>query len=693
VAQIAAIGYRAFLSYSHRDKAWGKWLHGALEGYRIDKDLVGRVTPAGVVPRTLRPIFRDREDFAAGHSLTAQTLAALAASEFLIVLCSPHSAQSKYVNEEIRRFKAMGRADRVIPVIVGGEPGDPERECIPLALRFKIGADGALTEEPEEPIAADARPEGDGREVARLKVIAGLLGMRLDDIVNRAERARRRHNRGLAALTGTFLLLAVVATGSAIYAYKKFLESDERVDQAIEIAYGFVTKAVAKSNQIGISVDATMEVLQAFEAALETFIKQGEDTPLLRHRRALMLIEFADNYLTLGQTAQSLDRATLAGSILERLVETRPSHFPWKHDLLVAYQKIGNALAEQGLLARALDRYQASLDIAKALTAADPKDPEWQRDLSVAYNKIGDVLRPLGNLTAALDSYRQSLEIRKRLSATDPSNLRWQRDLASVHDRLGDVLSAQGNLIEALNSYNECRDITERLVSSGNNSDWLRGLAVVTDKIGDVERAQGNLAAALVSYERSRAIRERLTGWDAKNNRWQRDLAQSHMKIGNVLTELHKLPEAEKSYRLGFAITESLARSDPKNTIWQRDLASAYDNIGDVFRAMTRRDGLGLAAADDIDDIFRTQGILAKALKSYRAGLEIRLRLLEADSKNAFLQYDVGVSHAHVGEVLLAQRDFAGAAKEYEEAKDIFISLVAADPRNAFWRHDLALVH
>ena len=31
--------YRAFLSYSHRDTASGKWLHAALEGYRIDKDL------------------------------------------------------------------------------------------------------------------------------------------------------------------------------------------------------------------------------------------------------------------------------------------------------------------------------------------------------------------------------------------------------------------------------------------------------------------------------------------------------------------------------------------------------------------------------------------------------------------------------------------------------------------------------
>ena len=79
MTDIAALRYRAFLSYSHADTAWAKWLHRALEAYRIDKDLVGRETTVGPVPKSLRPIFRDREDFAAGHSLTAQTLKALEA--------------------------------------------------------------------------------------------------------------------------------------------------------------------------------------------------------------------------------------------------------------------------------------------------------------------------------------------------------------------------------------------------------------------------------------------------------------------------------------------------------------------------------------------------------------------------------------------------------------------------------------
>jgi hypothetical protein len=101
-------------------------------------DFVGRQTRCGPIPKSLRPSFRDRKDFSAGHSPTEQTLAALADSRFLIVICSSRAPQSAYVDDEIRRFKAPGRSDRIIPVIVDGEPGDPARECFPPALRFKV---------------------------------------------------------------------------------------------------------------------------------------------------------------------------------------------------------------------------------------------------------------------------------------------------------------------------------------------------------------------------------------------------------------------------------------------------------------------------------------------------------------------------------------------------------------------------
>lgn len=115
--------YKAFISYSHADTKDAKWLHGRIEAFRIDRDLIGRATGMGPVPKTLRPIFRDRDDFTAGHTLGAQTLAALDASAALIVLCSPASAKSQYVNEEIRLFKQRHPDRPLIPVMLDGKPG------------------------------------------------------------------------------------------------------------------------------------------------------------------------------------------------------------------------------------------------------------------------------------------------------------------------------------------------------------------------------------------------------------------------------------------------------------------------------------------------------------------------------------------------------------------------------------------
>jgi hypothetical protein len=106
MAEPVALKYRAFISYSHTDTNWARWLHRALEGFRIDKDLVGRETATGAIPKALRPIFRDRDDFTAGHTLSDQTLAALDASHALIVICSSASVKSRYVNEEVRLFKS-----------------------------------------------------------------------------------------------------------------------------------------------------------------------------------------------------------------------------------------------------------------------------------------------------------------------------------------------------------------------------------------------------------------------------------------------------------------------------------------------------------------------------------------------------------------------------------------------------------
>ena len=99
--------YVAFLSYSHRNKAETEWLHRALERYSIPRKLVGRETAKGKVPARLIPIFRDRDELAVSSNLGGELKAALENSAHLIVIASPASARSTYVQEEIRTFKAM----------------------------------------------------------------------------------------------------------------------------------------------------------------------------------------------------------------------------------------------------------------------------------------------------------------------------------------------------------------------------------------------------------------------------------------------------------------------------------------------------------------------------------------------------------------------------------------------------------
>jgi hypothetical protein len=209
--------YWAFLSYSHTDKKWGDWLHKALETYRVPRRLVGKDSRNGKIPARLFPIFRDREELPVSADLGSNINEALRESRYLIVICSPRSAQSRWVGEEIKTFKRLGREDRILALIVDGEPnasdGKPgfkvENECFHKAMRYRM-VDGEPSEVRSEPIAADAREGKDGKPNAKLKLLAGLLGVNYDDLKQREQERRRRRTR----MTAVAALILVAAFGA-----------------------------------------------------------------------------------------------------------------------------------------------------------------------------------------------------------------------------------------------------------------------------------------------------------------------------------------------------------------------------------------------------------------------------------------------------------------------------------------------
>lgn len=244
--------YWCFISYSHADnksaaRQWASWLQQAIETYEVPKDLVGRKNRFGeIIPDRIYPVFRDEDELPASCRLDQSINDAIDRSRTMLVICSPSAALSSYVESEIIAFRKTGRAERLITAIVAGTPGSEFNECFAPALcgdakdsfepsaadfRLTTGQQGFTT-----PAAYRHLLEQDGHDrpeiqrrvaeytarvkTAKLKIIAGILGVTLGDLAKRDEAhhvsAMRRKQKQLAiAASAMFALL--VGAGSALH--------------------------------------------------------------------------------------------------------------------------------------------------------------------------------------------------------------------------------------------------------------------------------------------------------------------------------------------------------------------------------------------------------------------------------------------------------------------------------------------
>ena len=212
--------YYAFISYSSADGQWAKWIQNKLESYRLPTALRKENID---IPKRINPVFRDTTDLSTGV-LKDVLRQELQASKFLIVLCSPSSAKSAWVNEEVKAFIEMGREASIIPLVVEGEPfaGDPAREAFPPALR----------EMEQELIGISV--EKFGRKEAFLRVVAALLEIRYDKLADRD----RRRTRSRKLIAGIAALIAAVGIGCGLWYNAPHSKYYSAYGYADEIPYG-----------------------------------------------------------------------------------------------------------------------------------------------------------------------------------------------------------------------------------------------------------------------------------------------------------------------------------------------------------------------------------------------------------------------------------------------------------------------
>jgi tetratricopeptide (TPR) repeat protein len=512
--------YSAFISYSHADHACARWLHHGLETYRLPKSLVGSESPFGPVTRRLLPVFRDRDELPASGDLGGELRAALAQSRYQIVLCSPNSARSHWVNEEILSFKRLHGESRTLALIVAGEPyaGD-ERECFPPALRFRLAPDGSLSNVAAEPIAADIRPGKDGRRLALLKLIAGLAGVRLDAL---ARRDAARRQRRLVLITTLSLSVAVMTMGLAVYAemQRRVAEAQRRL---AEKSLQFLVNTFQIANP-ATENPRTITAITILDRVSKRASSELKDEPAVS---AKLLQTTGEIYFNLGLQKESERDLRASLKLAPAMGEDRA------HILLrlaeLAFRR-GDAKASTALVDEAERSYDHHASFAPAVDAAVAQMRGMISFLGAHYAEAGSFFGKAASgyqklsgdhreeIGHALMSQAQALVQLKRFAEADPLLAR-AVSIYIAKFGVDNVLTAVAIQNRALNDYEggnyaQAEQRVERALTVFHKvlEDNHPKLAAAYVLLGRIRTARGDSPGALQAFDKARTIFSGLYG-------------------------------------------------------------------------------------------------------------------------------------------------------------------------------------
>lgn len=554
--------YRAFLSYSHSDRQWARWLHRRLESYRPPPSLE---LPQDT-PRRLGPVFRDRDELPSAASLSQAVEEALARSEWLIVICSPAAAQSRWVNEEIRAFRALGRADRILCFVVAGEPGTGDSaECLPPAL---TGAESPDVAAPE-PIAADARPQGDGRSNAMLKIAAGMLGVGFDAL---RQRAVRRRQRQLVAIAGGSLLIAAVTIVLAISAVMARNEAQERRAQADALIDFMLVDLREQLHKIG-----RLDVFKSVgDKALEYFAAQRnrDDSPRNLSQRARNLRQIGEVRLQSGDLGAALDAYGEALLISERLAAQDRTNAQAQIDMANSRFYVGHVHWLRGELPEAREAFERVIAVVDEVWARKPDHPDWLIERAYAYTNLGRVLEQQGDFEQALSAYQAVMEANQRLTELEPDDPEWWLELGFAHNNLGKLLYAMGDLDEAESHFRSDLEFKRRVFENDRSHNINKEyFAVARYFLGQLLLYRGAHGEAELLLSQALSQFGDLVRVDPERMDWRVRHASTERELGILKALAGRPEESAQRLRSSADLLGELVERESGNAVWRRNLA------------------------------------------------------------------------------------------------------------------------
>ena len=564
--------YWAFLSYSHKDSKIADWLHDALEKYRVPRTLVGRETERGIIPPGFSPIFRDRHELAAAGDLGHTIKQALAGSRCLIVLCSPEAARSRWTNEEILAFKKAHPGFCVLAAIVEGEPfasemkGHEAEECFPPALRQKYDSRGRPTGKRSEPIAADLRETGDGKQLGLLKIVAGMLGIGLDDLVQREQHRRQRRWRLIATASLAGMLMT---SGLAVFAFDKRDEARDQRREAEGLVGFMLGDLREKLEPIG-----RLDTLDAVGArALAYFEKQDKselsDAALAQRTRALTLMgEIASARGDMDGALRRYSEAMAGTAEMARRAPDDPQRL-FDHAQNVFW--VGDIAMKRGQMGRAERAMREYQRLADQMVAIEPDNRKWQMEIKYANTNLGAVLSKQRHYAEASRRLQQALATVETLASAEPGNREYQASIPETLAWLADSQFGEGKLDEAIAKRERQVALLEGLQQRYPfDVDYRQRQIPARRALGRWLASRGASAAGLAQLRAAERIGQDLIPTDPDNMRWLQYTAGAQLDLARLLLVEGQVEEAAAKTRAGCELTDRLAAKDRTNVDFRK---------------------------------------------------------------------------------------------------------------------------
>jgi len=573
--------YRAFISYSHRDASVAQWLHGALESYRAPKHLIGRETPTGVIQKRLGPLFRDRDELPVAADLTGQINEALAATQFLIVLCSVASAKSKWVNQEVINFKRLKGAGSIIAVIVDGEPfasttpGREAEECFAPALRFHVNADGVVTDQPAEPIAADLRDGKDGKRLVKLKVLAGLLGVGLDELVQRESLRRQRFMTAVTfaslagiGVMGALTFNAIEARNEAEVAQERAERQKGQAEGLIEFMLGDLRDKLQPVGRLDV-LDAVGEKALAYFGTLKS--DEVDADTLGKRARTLHLIgELKGLGGDMNGAIQAFEEARLT---TDKLLSLQPTNTQRLFEHAQSVFWLGQYSFRGSRLAEAHKNLQKYEELAKALRDSDQKNEKWQLELAQAGTNLGILFFAMKKPADAIVKFTAAQNIFESAIASGLKSDQLRLDLGNTLAWRSDVYRFTGELGKARQIRLDEKKIYEDLKSlDEKNTRYDQKILVVSRVLGSIAFEQGDLKQAASHLQSAIKIGALLESMDQENETWHQLVARTRIDLAELYFYTNMHDRALNELRLALSVADRLAAKPVAADVWRIQL-------------------------------------------------------------------------------------------------------------------------